>query len=216
MRELAGEQDLAGVDDAPELATIEGHSRTLAQQTILGVGSLSVLATFSVGGVRENKQRSMTEVAQDASVETLPASLTFLALRFGIVALLIPIVWLWVGAAAGVATAVALASVLTLFAPRALVLDEEGFRQLSLVPRKKVLWRAVDSFKTGAAPKVGAFVLYTKAGHRPRWWYPAGWPAQGGLPPAFASARGGRALSARDLSDLLNDRLARARTASAI
>ena len=38
MRELAGEQDLAGVDDAPELATIEGHSRTLAQQTILGVG----------------------------------------------------------------------------------------------------------------------------------------------------------------------------------
>ena len=42
----------------------------------------------------------MTEVAQDASVETLPASLTFLAVRFGIVALLIPIFWLWFGAPA--------------------------------------------------------------------------------------------------------------------
>ena len=109
-----------------------------------------------------------------------------------------------------------LASVVMLFAPRALVLDEEGFRQLSVVPRKKVLWCGVDSFNTGAAPKVGAFVLYTKAGRTPRWWYPAGWPAQGGLPPAFASARGGRALSASELSDLLNDRLVRAHTASAI
>ena len=158
----------------------------------------------------------MTEVARDASVETLPASLTFLAVRSGIVALLIPTFWLWFGAAAGVATAVVLASVVMLFAPRALVLDEEGFRQLSVVPRKKVLWCGVDSFNTGAAPKVGAFVLYTKAGRTPRWWYPAGWPAQGGLPPAFASARGGRALSASELSDLLNDRLVRARTASAI
>lgn len=34
MRELAGEQDLAGVDDAPQLATIEGHSRTLGHATL--------------------------------------------------------------------------------------------------------------------------------------------------------------------------------------
>lgn len=51
MRELAGEQDLAGVDDAPQLATIEGHSRSLVQPTILGQSGLSVLATFSVGGI---------------------------------------------------------------------------------------------------------------------------------------------------------------------
>jgi hypothetical protein len=154
----------------------------------------------------------MVEVAQNASVETLPASLPSVALRLGVVALLIPVVWLWLGAFAGAVTAVGFAAVVLLFAPRALVLDDEGFRRLSLVPRKKVLWRAVDSFTTGSAPRAGAFVLYTKAGRRPRWWYPAGWPAQGGIPPVFASARGGRALSASDLSDLLNDRLARART----
>ena len=150
-------------------------------------------------------------MTEDASLETLPASLPFLAVRLVVVALLIPIVWLWLGAVAGVATAAALATVAVLFAPRALVLDEEGFRQLSLVPRRKVLWRGVDSFSIGSAPRAGAFVLYTKVGRRPHWWYPAGWPAQGGLPPAFASARGGRALSARDLSELLNDRLTRAR-----
>jgi hypothetical protein len=158
----------------------------------------------------------MTQLSQDAAVETLPASPTLLAVRFGIVALLVPIVWLWLGPAAGVATAIALACLGILFTPRALVLDDEGFRQLSLVPRKKVLWRTVDSFNTGWAPKAGSFVLYTKAGRRPRWWYPAGWPAQGGLPSAFASARGGRALSAGQLADLLNDRLARARSAPAI
>jgi hypothetical protein len=87
---------------------------------------------------------------------------------------------------------------------------------VSLVPRKKILWRRVDAFSTGSGLRFGPFVAYTKAGRRPRWWYPAGWPAQGGLPPAFASARGGRALSASDLSDLLNDHLARARTASAV
>ena len=151
--------------------------------------------------------------AQDALVETLPASRTFFAVRLGIVALLIPIVWLWLGALAGSATAFALAVVVLLFIPRALVLDQQGFRQLSLVPRKKVLWRTVDCFSTGSAPRAGRFVLYTKAGRRPRWWYPAGWPAQGGIPPAFASKRGDRALSASDLADLLNDRLARARAA---
>jgi hypothetical protein len=153
----------------------------------------------------------VTEAYQGAAVETLPASPSYVVVRIGVVALLVPIVWLWLGAAAGLATAAVLASVFILFAPRALVLDDEGFRLLSLVPRKKVLWRGVDSFGTGAGPKVGAFVLYTKAGRTPRWWYPAGWPAQGGLPPAFASARGGRALSARDLCELLSDRLARAR-----
>jgi hypothetical protein len=157
----------------------------------------------------------MTEVAHDASVETLPASLPFLAVRIGVVALLIPILWLWVGALAGAATAAALAALMLLFAPRALVLDEDGFRQLSLVPRKKVLWRGVDAFNTGSAPRAGAFVLYTKAGRRPRWWYPAGWPAQGGIPPAFASAPRDRALSASDLCRLLNDRLAKARSGSA-
>jgi hypothetical protein len=85
----------------------------------------------------------MAEVAQEASIETLPASLTFFAVRIGIVALLVPILWLWLGRGAGMPTAVALAAVVVLFAPRALILDVEGFRLLSLVPRKKVLWRAV-------------------------------------------------------------------------
>jgi hypothetical protein len=157
----------------------------------------------------------MTEVDQDGFVETLPASPSFCAVRIGVVALLIPILWLWLGTVAAVATAVALACAVILFAPRALVLDEEGFRRLSLVPRKKVLWRGVDSFIVGSVPRVGGVVLYTKAGRTPHWWYPTGWPAQGGLSPAFAAARGGRGLSASDFSDLLNDRLARARAASA-
>jgi hypothetical protein len=148
---------------------------------------------------------------QDRSTETLPASRTFLAVRLAVVAVLIPIVWLWLGVLAAAATALALAAVELLFAPRALVLDDDGFRQLSLVHRKKVLWNRVDSFSTGAAPRAGSFVLYTKAGRRPRWWYPAGWPAQGAIPPAFASKRGGRALNASDLADLLNDHLATAR-----
>lgn len=152
----------------------------------------------------------MAEVAQDGFAETLPASKSYLAVRFGIVGLLVLLSWLWFGALAGAATAAALAGIALLFVPRALILDEEGFRLLSLVPRKKVPWRGVDSFNVGAAPRAGTFVLYTKAGRRPRWWYPAGWPAQGGIPPAFASARGGRALSASELADLLNDRLARA------
>jgi hypothetical protein len=158
----------------------------------------------------------MTEVIQDGNAETLPASGSYLALRLGISGLLIPLLWLWLGALAGAIAAVALAAVALLFAPRALILGEEGFRVLSVVPRKKVLWRCVDSFNVGAAPRVGPFVLYTKAGRRPRWWYPAGWPAQGGFPAAFASAPGGRALSASELVDLLNDRLARARTASGL
>ena len=149
--------------------------------------------------------------AQDTAAETLPASPMFLAVRLGVVALLIPIVWLWAGVLATAATALALAAV-PLLAPRALVLDEQGFRQLSLFPRKKVAWSRVDSFSTGWAWRAGRFVLYTKAGRKPRWWYPAGWPAQGGIPSAFASKPGGRALSASDLADLLNDRLARART----
>jgi hypothetical protein len=138
----------------------------------------------------------------------LPASWTFLGVRLGIVALLIPVMWLWLGVVAAVATALALAAVMVLFVPRALVLDEQGFRQLSLFPRKKVLWSTVDSFGTGSTPRSGRFVAYTKAGRRPHWWYPAGWPAQGGIPPVFASTPGGRALSASDLADLLNDRLA--------
>jgi hypothetical protein len=103
----------------------------------------------------------MTEVVQDGSVETLPASPSFLAVRIAIVAPLIPILWLWLGAAA-FATAVALACAVVLFAPRALVLDEEGFRRLLPSP-----------------------------------------------------PRGGRALSASELSALLNDRLASARAGSA-
>jgi hypothetical protein len=154
--------------------------------------------------------------APNGSVETLPASPTFLAVRVAIAAPLIPIVWLWLGAAAALESAVGLAGAVILFAPRALVLDDEGFRRLSLVLRKKVLWREVDSFTAGSISKVGEVVLYTKAGRRPRWWYPVGWPAQGGLTPAFASTRGGRALSASELSALLNDRLARVRAASDI
>jgi hypothetical protein len=158
----------------------------------------------------------MTEAARGASVETLPASPTSLAVRIAVVAPLIPILWLWLGAAAALESAVALACAVILFAPRALVLDEEGFRRLSLILRKKVLWREVDLFTTGSISKVGEVALYTKAGRRPRWWYPVGWPAQGSLTPAFASTRGGRALSASELSALLNDRLARVRAASDI
>ncbi|TML42872.1 MAG: hypothetical protein E6G19_13435 [Actinobacteria bacterium] len=148
---------------------------------------------------------------QDSYTETLPVSLTFVVVRFGVGALTIPIVWYWLGAVAGTATAVALVGVMVLFGPRALVLDTQGFRLVSLFPRKKVLWSMVDSFSTGSAPRANRFVLYTKAGRRPRWWYPAGWPAQGGIPPAFAPRPGDRALSAGDLADLLNDRLVRAR-----
>jgi len=144
-------------------------------------------------------------------IERLPASPAFLAPRLAIGALLIPILWLTFGAAAGETGAAAVAVGVLLFVPRALVLDAQGFRQVSLMPRKKVLWSAVDSFNTGSAPRAGRFVLYTKAGRKPRSWYPAGWPAQGGIPPAFAYPRGERALSAADLCNLLNDRLARRR-----
>jgi hypothetical protein len=81
----------------------------------------------------------MAEAARDAFVETLPASPTFVAVRIGVIALLIPIFWLWLGTVAAVAIAVVLAPLLALVAPRALVLDDEGFRMLSLVPRRKVL-----------------------------------------------------------------------------
>jgi hypothetical protein len=151
-----------------------------------------------------------TELAENHAVERLPASSSFLAVRLALSAPLIPILWLWLGAPAGEAAAAALAAVFVLFFPRAIVLDEQGFRVVSLFPRKKVLWNAVDSFDTGYVPRAGALVLYTKAGRKPRWWYPAGWPAQGSIPPAFAARRGDRALRATDLRDLLNDRLARA------
>ena len=152
------------------------------------------------------------ELSADGAFERLPAAATFLAPRLAIGALVIPIVWLSFGPLAGETIAAAVAAGAVLFVPRALVLDAQGFRQLSLVPRRKVLWSSVDSFNTGSAPRFGAFVLYTKAGRRPRWWYPAGWPAQGGIPPAFAPRRGVRALSASDLCGLLNDRLAKARS----
>jgi hypothetical protein len=151
------------------------------------------------------------ELAEDDAVERFPASPSFLAVRLAIVALLIPVLWLEFGADVGEATAAVLVTVMVLFVPRALELDGQGFRRLSLVPRRKVPWSAVDSFSTGYTPRVGRFVQYTKAGRTPRWWYPAGWPAQGGITPAFASRRGGRALSATDLCSLLSDRLARAR-----
>jgi len=152
-----------------------------------------------------------TERAENHAVERLPASSPFLAARLAIGALLIPILWLWLGAAAGETAAAVLATVALLFVPRALVLDDEGFRMPSLFPRKKVLWNAVDSFSSGYLPRAGMSVLYTKAARTPRWWYPAGWPAQSGIPPAFAARRAERALSATDLCNLLSDRRARAR-----
>jgi hypothetical protein len=151
-----------------------------------------------------------TELAENHAVEKLPASSSFLAVRLALSAALIPLFWLWLGAPAGEITAAALAAIVLSFFPRALVLDEEGFRVLSLVPRKKVLWNAVDSFSTGYMPRSGPLVVYAKAGRKPRWWYPAGWPAQGSIPAAFASRRRDRALSATDLCNLLNNRLARA------
>ena len=152
-----------------------------------------------------------TDLAEIRAVERLPTSSSFLAVRLALSAMLIPIFWLWLGAPAGETTAAALVAVFLLFFPRAIVLDEQGFRLVSLVPGKKVLWSAVDSFTTGYVPRAGRFVQYTKAGRKPRWWYPSGWPAQGGIPPAFAPRRTGRALSATDLCDLLNNRLAEAR-----
>jgi hypothetical protein len=140
----------------------------------------------------------------------LPAAPSFVVPRVVAGGLLIPVLWTWLGAVAGVTTAVLVVAFYALFVPRALVLDEEGFRVLSLVPRRKVLWADVASFGTGAALRAGRFVQYTKAGRTPRWWYPAGWPAQGAVPPAFAPSRGKPALSAAELCKLLSDRLVRA------
>ena len=152
-------------------------------------------------------------VDHDLDVETLPASFAWVGYRLAISALLIPVLWASSGLAAAGITAVALGLCAALFLPRRLVLDREGFRLGSLVHRKKVLWRQVGSFGTrpGYYRSGGAFVCYAKAGRTPRWWYPAGWPAQGAIPPAFAAKSGGSALSARDLCALLNERLARAR-----
>jgi hypothetical protein len=86
---------------------------------------------------------STTELAENHAVERLPASSSFLAVRLVLSAPLIPIFWLWLGAPAGEAAAAALAAVFVLFFPRAIVLDEQGFRVVSLFPRKKVLWNAV-------------------------------------------------------------------------
>jgi hypothetical protein len=156
---------------------------------------------------------TLPEFEEGQAPERLPASLWFYVrlLAFGAVLILILV---QIDALAGAITAAAIAAVALLFYPRGLVLDEEGFRVLSLVPRKKVLWNAVDSFGTGWVPRGGAIVQYTKAGRKPRSWYPAGWPAQGSFPPAFAAQRGGRALRASALCDLMNDRLARARAAT--
>ena len=69
----------------------------------------------------------MAEAARDASVETLPASPTFVAVRIGVIALLIPIFWLWLGTVAAVAIAVVLAPLLALFAPARLSSTTRAF-----------------------------------------------------------------------------------------
>lgn len=148
----------------------------------------------------------MIKGAPEEAAETLPSSRTRIVVAFGAGGVAILVSWQGLGVPAGVVTAVAVAA-LVLFMPRALVLDEHGFRLLSLCPRRKVLWRGVDGFSVSYAPAPISFVHYAKAGRKARWWYPAGWPAQGGIPASFAVAQGGRALSASELAGLLNERL---------
>jgi len=141
--------------------------------------------------------------------ERLPASPIFIAVRLAFGAATIVVLLVVFGALAAEVAAVVLLAAAVLFVPRALVLDEHGFRQVSLIPfvrRTKVLWSGVDSFHTRYTTRGGRFVRYAKAGRKPRWWYPAGWPAEGSISPMFASRRGERALSATDLCDLLTDR----------
>jgi hypothetical protein len=111
---------------------------------------------------------TLPEFEEGEAPERLPVSLWFYVRLLAFGALLILIV-VQIDAPAGAITAAAIAAVALLFYPRGLVLDEEGFRVLSLVPRKKVLWNAVDSFSTGWVPRGGAIFQYTKAGRKPRW-----------------------------------------------
>ena len=139
--------------------------------------------------------------------------------RLAVLAFSIPVFWLACGARAGAFWGLGLVFVISLFIPRALVLDDEGFRLVSLVPRGKVRWSDVDAFSTtiSTTPRVGLgrVVRYAKAGRTARWWHIAGWPAQGRIEPVSALRGGERALSAEDLSDLLATRLAVARRARA-
>src|SRR5512133_864430 len=148
---------------------------------------------------------------QHRSTETLPASRTFFAVRLGIVALLIPIAWLWLGVLAGVATALALAwdCCCSRLAPSFSTSGDSVSSRWFTEEKCSGAWSIPSAPVRHRALAVSS--LYTKVGRRQRWWYPAGWPAQGGIPPAFASSPGGRALSASELADLLNNRLARAR-----
>ena len=146
--------------------------------------------------------------------ERLPASPIFIAVRLAFGAAAIVVLLLVFGALAAEVAAVGLLAAAVLFVPRALVLDEHGFRQVSLIPfvrRTRVPWSGVDSFHTSHATRGGRFVRYARVGRKQRWWYPAGWPAEGSISPMFAPRRGGRALSATDLCNLLTDRAAKAR-----
>ena len=143
--------------------------------------------------------------------ERLPASPRFLAPRLAVMLFLIVITWQIWGVRPAAIVAAAAAALVAVFMPRALVIDRNGFQVVSFRPRKEVPWAGVESFGTGYTPRAGSYVSYTKVGRRPHWWYPAGWPAQGSIVPAFATEPGRRALSAAELCELLSSRLARAR-----
>jgi hypothetical protein len=152
-----------------------------------------------------------TQLTEQAAAERMSASVRSRATAgFVLLVPLTAVLWLGSPLAGEITAAIGLA-LLLLFLPRALLIDGTGFRQLPLLPfpRRKVLWTAVDSFGIGYT-RGFAYVSYAKRGRRARWWYPAGWPAQGSITPLFATRRGERALSAGDLCDLLNDRLAAA------
>ena len=160
----------------------------------------------------------LARIAALGGSQRLPAALRFHAPRLAVVAFSIPVFWLAWGAWGGALWAVSLAVVIPSFIPRAIVLDDEGFQQVSLVPRRKVRWSDVDAFSTAMGAVRGGtrrVVRYTKADRTPRCWYLSGWPAHGTVEPAFALTRGERPLSADDLCGLLATRLALARGARA-
>ena len=156
----------------------------------------------------------------DRDGDRLPASPGFLVPRAaGATAAAVAGSWVWLGEVAGLGAAAALLVLFVLFLPRALLLDGAGFRIVRIVPGRRFPWSQVERFfaHTSGNPRTPLlrWVRYEKAGRRARWWYPAGWPAEGSILPAFSAHAGGPALAADELCVLLNERLSEARARAA-
>jgi hypothetical protein len=98
-----------------------------------------------------------------------------------------------------------------LYWPKGLLLDADGFRTVPLVPlvpRRKVLWKDVASFRAytvNARGKDVPGIGYDLVGEKRAWWR-WGMPAKRFLP-IFAAAPGGPALSNDELAAFLNQQL---------